>query len=1229
MKKLFLFFIFLYFSSFAQEKKYQSLLWEVSGKDLPKKSYIYGTMHVSDKVSYHLSDAFYTHLLNADIIANESEPRTWTELFNMFSFYSKYTNNKAFYTNFYIQPLERDQLYSLFQSTNYNLLGLLSRTNEAKKEFQEETYLDMFIYKTGRKYNKKTIGLENVKTSTLNIIKAEALMDKTEVEKNYQTLLKVLKNKPYNEALLDYYREKDLDMIETLTALATPESYLKALLYDRNVEMVSNMEINMKNGSLFSAIGAAHLPGNLGVIELLRQKGYIVTPIFDNYTEKGKALKKQIEEFFIKPDIKLKTTADGTLTIPVFEVVLENNGNIESPDLANGGYLNIKRTFLNDFLNKNNKIFNPKTLDSLFYENIPGEIISKKVYTEKNYLVYDIKNRTKTGNAQHYRYYITPLEIISVIMGGEGEYVRIFENEIFSKIVLKDVNTNWETISPIKGAFQVTMPAYYSYTGNNDNGRDNEDMKIIAHDKSQNSSYFLIEKTLQDNNNLEDSNFEIKRIHYEFYNQHNIDSTATYFDKNNFYYTSKSKLGDKTIELKSLIKGNKYYLLGTIGANEVDTKRFFSSFTFMPILNNEVYKTFTDSTAFFKIDVPEKQNEHLDFITDKAEPNNLKKKNYFVSKHKNYEFLSSTGNLIELRFSRAHKYVSDTSMDSIWGKFRKFITKNSIVNNKVNSDLSVLDVIESNKYHSSSFEMTRWSEILFRNEKIEPVLKIVDEKIVTNKENTISTFTGLVVNENSRQAIKYKGVFRDGTFYSLKSLVDKQYKNDNTFIEKTFNSFTLIDTTFENTVFENKLDVFIKDAMSPHDSIRYSALKSIEYLKIRESDLDKFQNFIANFNFNADETEVLGELYEKIGKIKSPQVIPFLESVYKKPNVNTVIQFSVLRALTFQESKEAYKKILSLLEYDLPISDSKYDVSNLFNIFGEDLENSQVMFPDVFQFYSIQEYHKPIIELTNYWIENKLVNSKKLKSFKKMLLTNAKLEVKRLTSWKNKQLIKDDEEVEYDGDSPSSELIDYLNILYGFKKESNFADLFTKVESLNIDDINLALAKFEMQKENHIQNKTIDKIVDNSNIRFKGFQMLWQTKQKEKIQIYGNENIAKSAVIYFENIDSKKDSLSLYETKKIRFNNTDIKYYFFKKITIDKNSYNFNKTKVVGIGFITNNDNLIVNAFHVITGQNYLEEKEIDAIIKRSIDESLNDNHIRVTYGKFGEETSNYNEEDY
>ncbi|WP_430399983.1 TraB/GumN family protein [Flavobacterium sp.] len=1217
MKNYIFFFSLLFISSFAQEKKYQSLLWEVSGNGLEKKSYIYGTMHVSDKVSYHLSDAFYTHLLNADIIANESEPRTWTELFDMFSFYSKYANNNAFYTNFYLTPIEKDELYTLFKSTNYNLIGLLSRTNETNKEYQEDTYLDMFIYRTGRKYNKKTIGLEDVKTSTINIMKAEAEIDNSEVEKNYQTILKILKNKPYNEALVDFYREKDLDMIDSLTVLATPKSYLKALLFDRNIDMVNNMEISMKEGSLFSAIGAAHLPGKKGVIEMLRRRGYKVTPIYDNYTEKGKSLKKKIEDYFIKPEIKLKTTADGMVTFPVFDVVLETGENIESPDLANGGYINLKRTYLNDFLDKKNKPFNPKTLDSLFYENIPGEIISKKTYSEKNYLVYDIKNKTKTGKAQHYRYYITPIEIISIMMGGEGEYVRNFEDEIFSQITLKENTDSWELINPLKGSYQVQIPSYYSFTGNKPDLKGNDDMKIIAFDKKENANYILIEKTLQDNYNLEDSKFELKRIQFEFYNQHNLDSTETHFNNDNFFFTSKSKIGNKEIELKTLMKGNKYYLLGTINASKDNTNKFFNSFAFKPLLNNEEYKTFTDTVAQFQIEIPKKQNEHLDFITDKKNNNSTKKKNHFTSNYKNYEFLSSTGNLIELSYNQYHKYESEISIDSIWANYRKIITRSFSKDNDDVGHLSATEAIENHDLSQSSFASNRWDDIVFRNKRNEPRLTIISENIETDSEKNISTYNALVSKENSKQAIKYKAVFRDGTFYVLKTLVDKNYKNDNTFVEKTFNSFKLLDTIYKNSVFENKLEIFMNDAMSKHDSIRFSALKSIHYLSIKEEDLQKFQYFLSNFKFNNDETEILGDLYEKLGRVKSPRVIPFLESVYKKPNVNTVLQLSVLRALTFQKSKEAYTKILSLLEYDLPISDSSYEIKGIFNYFESDLENSQVLFPDIFQFYSIQEYHNPIIELTNLLINNELVNPKKLKTFKKMLLTNGKLEVKRLNSWKNKQLIKD--ENTFDDYAPVSDLEGYLNILYSFRNEKTIADLFTKAQRLEIDEIDLAIAKLQLRNDKRVENSLANKILSNPKIKFRGIQMLYHTKQKELINIFGSEDVAKSAITYFESVDPKKDSLSIYTTKKMRFNNTDIKYFFFKKTSIDEDSYNYGKEKITGIAFVTNNDNLITNAFEVLGEESYLEEDKIEAIIKKKIDESLNQNHIRVTHGKLGD----------
>ena len=58
----------------------------------------------------------------------------------------------------------------------------------------------------------------------------------------------------------------------------------------------------MKTGSLFSAIGAAHLPGAKRCYRITsRAKGYKVTPVFWKLYRKAA---KQIEEYFYKTRIK-------------------------------------------------------------------------------------------------------------------------------------------------------------------------------------------------------------------------------------------------------------------------------------------------------------------------------------------------------------------------------------------------------------------------------------------------------------------------------------------------------------------------------------------------------------------------------------------------------------------------------------------------------------------------------------------------------------------------------------------------------------------------------------------------------------------------------------------------------------------------------------------------------------------------------------------------------------
>src|SRR5947209_15943060 len=87
---------FFFSASFSQPdkikpSKYPSLLWEISGNGLLKPSYLFGTMHVSSKMVFHLSDSFYNALRNADIVALETNPENWQEDF------SRYDMEGSFY----------------------------------------------------------------------------------------------------------------------------------------------------------------------------------------------------------------------------------------------------------------------------------------------------------------------------------------------------------------------------------------------------------------------------------------------------------------------------------------------------------------------------------------------------------------------------------------------------------------------------------------------------------------------------------------------------------------------------------------------------------------------------------------------------------------------------------------------------------------------------------------------------------------------------------------------------------------------------------------------------------------------------------------------------------------------------------------------------------------------------------------------------------------------------
>jgi len=1222
-KILFLISLFT-FSVFAQEKKYQSLLWEISGNGLEKKSYIYGSMHVSEKISYHLSDAFFNHLLEADFVANESEPTTWSDLYNLFDFNFN-GPDEHFFRSFHPIVFNKRQMLSLFQTRNFTMDNLLFRTNEYRQDYQEDTYLDMFIYQTGRKHQKKTLGLEDAKESIISLMDLD-FDDFESIEDNAYKINRVLKGKSVEEALMDFYRERDLDMMDSLMILTSPQSYLEAMLYHRNIIMAKSIDSIAKKGSLFAAIGAAHIPGKKGVVELLREKGYTMKPITGDYTEKGKNIKKQIDELFVKPEFVNATTTDGMVQYKRFNMNLQMGEDHNSPDLVNGGYIHLKRKPLNDFLKKENDKFNHLSLDSLFYENIPGEILSKTFFEHESGVGYDLKSKTKTGNAQRYKFYITPLEIIALQMIGNGEYVRNFEKEIFSTISLKKPSSLWKTINVTNSNIIVDMPEYNIIYGDNNKKSGAENLEIYAYDFSNKSYFVFLERTLEEFWNIEETSFELKRIQEEFLFQFDPEAVLQVVEEKENFIIGQTSFKGRKLNMKTIIHGSKYYLMATFDADTDNVIRFFKSFQRTQYSDLKDLSEYINKEYYFKVNIPKKDNELL-FLkpSKKKKAPKSKKTDLFESGSERF-YLRGPGNRsVFINAYKYHPYESEKSIDSLMNDFRNWYKKSEISpetteEEETDEEIALNDFIFSDSqktlYKNNWDKELGWDKWLKRRNQWE----IVSERIIEDKENQIYGIEAVVTKSGSSQAIRYKALFKDGMQYRIRSLVPLNSKDEHPFIQNVFNSFQLLSSKPSTSVFEKKLSVFIKDALSENDTLRYTALKGIDRLSILPEELKTLQLFLNSFEFKSEETEFLIQLYDKIGNIKHPDVIPFLEINYKKESQNPLNQLAILKALTKQKSKSAYKKILELMEFDLPLTDSKYEIDNLFNLFKRDISHSEVLFPDIFQFYTIKEYHDPVLHFTNELIIQQKTSSNKLKSYKKMVLTNAKLEYKRVAGWKAKRESQDTNFSTAGNSGNTNNLIKYLPLIYPYKKEKDFSDLILKIQNLDIESIMMEIVKLELKQNGKLPEELQKRLLENPYLQFPVTQMLFQNKNHPQNETLNEEKFSKVALLYHLKLNEKKVEVNFEDKIIVNHNNKDISVFFFK-ISPKKNgerNYYGNEEAITAVAFVQQPKKEIINptAFAFSKKITIEDEDDIPYLKKELVDRIINQHRLRISFGR-------------
>ena len=150
--------------------------------------------------------------------------------------------------------------------------------------------MEQVIMEAAKENNKTIKGLETMGYQA-------GMLDSIPYKYQAQQLLSYIENADKNEdskemkEMLQAYNDQDLAKLEAmlLKTDAGISSFTDILLYNRNRTWVQKLKELMKNKALVIAVGAGHLPGDQGVIQLLRKVGYKVEPV-DNILSKTKEI---------------------------------------------------------------------------------------------------------------------------------------------------------------------------------------------------------------------------------------------------------------------------------------------------------------------------------------------------------------------------------------------------------------------------------------------------------------------------------------------------------------------------------------------------------------------------------------------------------------------------------------------------------------------------------------------------------------------------------------------------------------------------------------------------------------------------------------------------------------------------------------------------------------------------------------------------------------------------
>lgn len=268
----------LYFVlAFPVTGKAQGVFWEITGNGLAKSSYLMGTVHLMCEEEFQLGAVLTDRLSESKALILEVDLDDPNLAISMMS---KMHNEGGESITDYLSESEYGEIRSLLMERTGVDIGMLKKLRPFM--LMSLIYPSLLECET-KSYESELMKL--AKSSKVGIHGLESMEDQLSVfdqipldeqyRSFYEYAMDLDKGRIEFQKLIKAYREEDIELLVKMVS-ESPEyrDYQEILLDNRNLNWIEPMGEWMREGPVFFAVGAGHLGGENGLIQLLRNEGY-------------------------------------------------------------------------------------------------------------------------------------------------------------------------------------------------------------------------------------------------------------------------------------------------------------------------------------------------------------------------------------------------------------------------------------------------------------------------------------------------------------------------------------------------------------------------------------------------------------------------------------------------------------------------------------------------------------------------------------------------------------------------------------------------------------------------------------------------------------------------------------------------------------------------------------------------------------------------------------------